>query len=90
MAYAVAVTFPISTITKMLHIENTPTVGLSTAIFFLFASITFEVQRKWYYQSWMMAYLALGFIAPHTNAWMHLYGYICGLIYALINYPIKR
>lgn len=66
-------------------LADTPTVGISGMVFFLFATISFEVQRKLYYQSWMMAYIILGFLMPGTSAWVHFYCYACGFILALIN-----
>lgn len=66
-------------------LADTPTVGISGMVFFLFATISFEVQRKLYYQSWMMAYLILGFLMPGTSAWVHFYCYTCGFTIALIN-----
>ena len=73
LAYIVAVTFPI---------------GLSGVVFFLFGSISLEVSRKLYYQLWMVFYIGIGFFFPNTNAWLHLYCYLCGLVYSILNYPI--
>lgn len=67
----------------------TPTVGMSGIVFVLFGSISFEVLRKSYYQLWMLAYIVLGFIFPNTNAWVHLYCYLAGLIIAFLNKPVK-
>ncbi|MBQ8874692.1 MAG: rhomboid family intramembrane serine protease [Bacteroides sp.] len=69
--------------------SSIPTVGLSGVVFALFGSISFEVQRKAYYQLWMLAYLAIGFFFPNTNAWVHLYCYMAGLGVALLNKPVK-
>lgn len=66
------------------------TLGMSGAVFFLFASISFEVQRKMYYQSWMFFYLVIGFFLPNTNGNIHLYCYLLGLFYAILNKPIYR
>ena len=67
----------------------TPTVGISGVVFALFGSISFEVQRKTYYQLWMIAYLVLGFFFPNTNAWIHIYCYFFGLVAAFFIKPIK-
>lgn len=85
VGYACAVAFPL-----WLFPSSVPTVGLSGVVFFLFASISFEVVRRWYYQSWMVAYLAVGFLFPDTNGWLHLYCYVCGFVVALLNFPIRR
>ncbi|UWG05609.1 MAG: Rhomboid family protein [Bacteriophage sp.] len=89
-SYVVAVTVPVTTLSLWLGgVFTTPTVGLSGMVFFLFASITFEVERKLYYQAWMLFYLAVGFILPNTSAWLHLYCYIVGLFFALLVKPVK-
>lgn len=82
-AYITAMSIP------TLLLSATPTVGLSGIVFALFGSISFEVGRKLYYQAWMFAYLILGFVFPNTNAWIHLYCYAIGFVFALLNKPIK-
>lgn len=66
-----------------------PTVGLSGLVFALFGSISFEVGRRLYYQLWMATYIIIGFLFPNTNAWIHLYCYIVGLLVALLNKTVK-
>ena len=83
LAYVIAVFIP------ALCLSHIPTVGLSGVVFVLFGSISFEVGRKLYYQLWMLVYLAVGFLFPNTNAWVHLYCYAAGLAVALLNKPIK-
>lgn len=83
IAYIIACTIP------AICLSDVPTVGLSGVVFALFGSISFEVERKAYYQLWMLAYLVVGFLFPNTNAWVHLYCYIVGLLVALLNKPIK-
>jgi membrane associated rhomboid family serine protease len=70
-------------------LTSTPTVGLSGVVFALFAMLSFSVQRKLYYQSWMVFYLVMGFLMPNVNAYLHLYCYTIGFIVALLNKPIK-
>lgn len=89
VSYLVAATIPVDTLGTFLSSMNTPTIGLSGIVYFLFATISFEVVRKYYYQSWMVFYLIVGFFFPNMNAWLHLYCYVAGLIYALLNKPIK-
>lgn len=84
LAYLSAVSIP------EIILGEIPTVGMSGMIYFLFASITFEVGRKVYYQMWMVFYLAIGFLLPGTNALIHLYCYALGLMYAVLNKPIER
>lgn len=83
LAYVIAVSVP------SFCISAVPTVGLSGVVFTLFGSISFEVERKLYYQLWMIAYLVIGFLFPNTNAWVHLYCYLAGAAVALLNKPIK-
>ena len=86
-AYLIAVTIPVDTLAPFLPFDN-PTVGLSGVVYVLFGSISFDVLRKRYYQCWMLFYITVGFLIPNTNAWLHLYCYLCGLIVALLNKPI--
>lgn len=89
LAYVIAAMLPIDTLQALIGGLNTPTVGLSGMVFVLFGAISFEVGRKWYYQAWMVFYLAIGFLFPNTNAWVHLYCYMAGFAVALLNKPIK-
>lgn len=88
-AYVVAISIPVDSLANAIAMMNAPTVGLSGVVYVLFASISFEVVRKWYYQAWMAFYIGVGFLFPYTNAWLHLYCYIVGFGYALLNRPIK-
>lgn len=83
LAYIIAVSVP------SFCLSDIPTVGLSGVVFALFGSISFEVERKTYYQLWMLAYLVVGFLFPNTNAWVHLHCYGAGVVVALLNKPIK-
>ena len=83
LAYIIAVGVP------SFCLSGIPTVGLSGVVFALFGSISFEVQRKAYYQLWMLAYLVAGFFFPNTNALVHLYCYMAGGAVALLNKPVK-
>lgn len=83
LAYVMATTIP------SLFLSHIPTVGLSGVVFMLFGSISFDVERKLYYQLWMFLYLAAGFLFPNTNAWVHLYCYAAGFTLALLNKPVK-
>ena len=88
-AYVVAVTMPVDTLGTFLSLDS-PTVGLSGVVYALFGTISFEVARKRYFQLWMLFYIGVGFIFPNTNAWLHLYCYLCGLVFAFLNKPINR
>ncbi len=88
-SYCIASLAPIELVHLFSDIVAAPTVGGSVIIFFLMGSISFEVARKRYYQAWMGFYLFSGFLFPNTNAFLHLYGYLAGLLVALLNKPIK-
>lgn len=90
LAYLVAITFPMDMLYQSISIVQLPTIGLSGVVFFLLASISFEVRQRWYYQLCMAFYLLIGFVFPNTNSWLHLYCYLCGILFALLNYPVQR
>lgn len=83
LAYIIAVSVP------SFFLSTIPTVGLSGVVFVLFGSLSFEVERKVYYQLCMAVYLVIGFLFPGINAWLHLYCYLAGVAMALFNKPIK-
>lgn len=71
-----------------LVLSSTPTVGLSAVCFALLGSIAFQVRRKLYYNGCMALYIAVGFLLPLVNGWLHLYSYVAGLIVGLLTCPI--
>lgn len=90
MSYIIATTIPLGIISRLIeYLPATPTVGLSGIIYVLFATLSFEVSRKWYYQGCMILYIVMGFVIPGANAWIHLYCYAAGLVIATLNKPIK-
>ncbi|MFR9541408.1 MAG: rhomboid family intramembrane serine protease [Rikenellaceae bacterium] len=88
LSYLIACSVPIEFINSLVGGCSAPTVGLSGVVFALFASISFNVVKKFEYQAWMAFYILIGFLSPSVNAWLHLYCYIAGFILALINKPI--
>lgn len=86
-AYIVAALFPIGICTQLFALPNIPTVGLSAVIYFLLGSIFFELHK--YSRLLASIPLILGFIFPSINGCLHLYGFLCGIFWALLNYPIK-
>lgn len=83
ITYLIAISIPSFLLT------NTPTVGLSGLVFALLGSISFEVQRRLYFQIWTISYIGIGFLLPNTNALLHLYCYAMGFTWATLNKPIK-
>lgn len=85
-AYIIASSVPCG---LLAHISSfTPTVGLSGIVFALFGSVSFQVKRRLYWQSWMLAYLLIGLAVPNCNAFLHIWCYVLGLGVALLNKPI--
>ncbi len=84
LSYAVAVSVP------SVLLQTTPTVGLSGMVFFLFGTLSFLVARRLYYQGWMLFYLTMGFLLPGTSGRLHLYCYLLGLAWAILNKPYTK
>lgn len=64
-----------------------PTVGLSGVCFALMGMQAFVVGRKLLFFSWVIAFIAFGFLFPNNNAILHLYCYIAGLTVGFLNSP---
>lgn len=64
-----------------------PTVGLSGMVFALMGRYSFIVARKWYYQKWMLVFLAIGIMIPNVNGWLHLYCYGMGTALSFLSSP---
>lgn len=91
IAFGIAASFPVDTLCSLSPIFSftIPTIGLSGVCFALMGRISFMVRRKWYYQGWLAFYLALGFLFPNTNGWLHLYCYLMGMLVGFLNKPLK-
>lgn len=83
LAYIIAVVAPDCALFTM------PTVGLSAVCFALLGMIAFQVKRKLYYNGCMILYIAIGFMFPLVNGWLHLYSYVAGLLVGCLNMPIQ-
>lgn len=81
-AYVIAVTVPDVVLTAQ------PTVGLSGVCFALMGLLTWIVARRLYWTAWVVAFMAVGFIMPAVNAWLHVYCYTVGVIIGIFNAPI--
>lgn len=101
IAYATAVTFPVGTLAAVVPAASAagvPTVGLSAVIFALLGMVSFQVKRKALLHSWVLSFIAVGYLLPFlgslcglmvaaTNSTIHLYGYVAGLIVGFLNSP---
>lgn len=90
-AFLAASLFPVDTLYHLMPLSSLemPTVGLSGVCYALMGMMAFRVQRKLYYQAWLAFYIALGFIFPNTNGWIHLYCYTVGMLIGFLNKRIK-
>lgn len=88
-AFIISASFPVDSL-SFLYDSITPTVGASGVCYALIGRITFLVKRKLYFTAWIIGYIAIGFLFPVCNAWLHLYCYLCGLGVGLLNMPIIR
>lgn len=85
IAYLIAVLVPPFALSAI------PTVGMSAVCFALLGLYNPQVLRKVYYNTHMAFYLALGFIFPYINGWIHLYSYVVGLLVGFaIHYLCRR
>lgn len=84
----IVMAYLIATIAPDVVLSSTPTVGLSAVCFALLGMIAYQVKRKLYYNCCMAIYIALGFLFPLVNGWLHLYCYAAGLFVGFINMPI--
>ncbi|MCD8295373.1 MAG: rhomboid family intramembrane serine protease [Clostridia bacterium] len=89
LSYAVAVTIPVGPL-SFLPGMALPTVGLSGVVYFLFAAGPVQVGRRGDWPAWLAPYLHAGVLFPKTNAWVHVWCYLAGLVFALLNMPIRR
>jgi membrane associated rhomboid family serine protease len=69
------------------QLSTLPTVGLSGVCFALLGMQAFVVGRKLFFFSWVIAFIAFGFLFPNNNALLHLYCYIAGLTVGFLNSP---
>lgn len=82
LAFVIASTIP------DFALSSAPTVGLSAVCFVLLGFLAVQAQRKLYYNGCMALYIAVGFLFPPVNGWLHLYSYVAGLLVGFLNMPI--
>lgn len=100
IAYIIAVTYPVGTLCALLGngAAPVPTVGLSAVCFALFGMVAFKVKRKLYFHTWVLSFIAVGFILPYLCSLcglsvatpdniLHIYCYVAGLIVGFLDSP---
>lgn len=80
-AYAIAVSVP------SFVLSATPTMGLSGACFALIGMMLRKVARRMYYNAFALAFVAIGFLVPAVNAFLHLWCLAVGECIAILNMP---
>ena len=78
-----------ATLTPAFCLYDTPTVGLSVAVYALLGMWALHVRRKLFYSAWILSYLSIGFLFPAVNVLAHIYGYMAGLLVSLLTMPMK-
>lgn len=78
LCYLVSATSPV--------LSAVPTIGISGVVYALFGYINNLVARKWYFAMWIAVYIGVMALFG-TNAVVHIYCYVVGL---LIGYGRKR
>lgn len=87
----IIVAYIIATLVPPFALSAMPTVGLSAVCFALLGLINPQVLRKLYYNAHMALYLAIGFLFPLINGWIHLYSYVVGFFVGFaIHYLCRR
>lgn len=84
VAYLVAVCVPDFALSSLC-----PTVGLSVVCFALLGLVASEARNKLFYNFCIIFYLFFGFLLHFINGWIHLYGYIAGLLVGVLVMPVR-
>lgn len=98
IAYAIAVCFPVNTLSAIFPIAGEPTVGLSAVCFALFGMVFFQLKRKLYFTAWLLSLITIGCVLPplcslvgisvtYPNSIIHIYSYVVGLFVGFLNSP---
>lgn len=98
LAYLIAATFPVDTVSSYVFISDEPTVGLSALCFALVGMVALQVEGKRLYNLCVIAYIffgvcvhyfgsLFGFDMAMPNFVIHLYCYLFGLFIAFLNMP---
>lgn len=88
-AFIIASSYPCESLDFLYKAGMLPTVGLSGICYALLGRYSLSVERKLYYQLWWAFFIGTGFFFPNSNAWLHLYCYLCGVVVAALNKPYK-
>ena len=89
-AFIIAALYPCESLNFLYPEGMLPTIGLSGICYALLGRYSLSVERKLYYNLWWAFFIGIGFLSPYSNAWLHLYCYLCGVVIAALNKPYKR
>lgn len=91
-SFIIAASYPIGALSFLYAGAIAPTLGLSGLIYALLGRYSWlfscQTKRRLFYHSWFAVFIGLGFFFPQSNAWLHLYCYLCGVFLAQLNRPI--
>nr|DAR09704.1 MAG TPA: Rhomboid family [Caudoviricetes sp.] len=91
-SYIIASLFPVATLYELFdaHILTTPTMGLSGACYALIGMVTPQVARKREWFTWIAIGFAVSCMFPLINQFVHLWGFIVGLIAGYLTQCAKK
>lgn len=98
-AYVIAAAYPVETICSVfpgMTDTGAHTVGLSAVCFALMGQVSFQTGRRVLFHSWILAFVAMGFLLPPLCAHLgipiaasdnvlHIYCYVSGLTVGFLN-----
>lgn len=84
LALVIAVTIPSALLI------GAPAVGFSGALYAILGLMSFDVDRKVYWQKYIWVTILLGMLIPHMAVAVHSYCFAVGTLIASINYPFIR
>ena len=83
VSYIIAVSVP------SVLLAGSKVVGASGLCFSLMGMVAFRVNRKLYFQCWVIAFLVSGFLFSMVAVWVHVYCYLAGMVVGLFITPLN-
>lgn len=90
VAYLIAVSVPVGMLNSWVGGFCVPSVGLSGVLFVLLGTHSCSVQRKLYYQAYMLSFIMIGFFIKNMNAVLHLYCYVVGVVVSFVERQVRK
>jgi len=90
--FLIAASYPVNHLEFLYGGTVLPTIGLSGLCYALLGRYSWQfsgfIKRRLIYHCWFAVFIGIGFFFPQSNAWLHLYCYLCGVLLAQLNRPI--